>query len=336
MRGAVLQLHRWGLLSELLARGTPPIRETTFHYGEEAITIPIKERDGVDGLIAPRRTMLDEAIVDSAIAAGAEILHGLSVVDLRTDPRGRVVGAGISSPDRKVTEVTAELVIGADGIRSRVARLIGAPLDGVAGHTTASIYAYWSGLGLEGNHWYYDLGAAVGAIPTNDGETCVFASVSAERFESERRKGLKQLYTDALGDVSPDLARRVSESEGPGKLRAFAGQRGFLRRATGPGWALVGDAGFFRDPITAHGITDALREAEFLARAVLQGEDALVRYQAGRDERVRGLFAVTDRISSFDWTLDEVQGQHLVLAKEMNELVDEIRSLDEGKARHAA
>ena len=141
---------------------------------------------------------------------------------------------------------------------------------------------------------------------------------------------------DALREVSPDLAGRVAGSAGPGKLRAFAGRRGFLRRASGPGWALVGDAGFFRDPITAHGITDALREAEFLAGAVLEGEDALARYQAGRDERVRGLFDVTDRISSFDWTLDEVQEQHLVLAREMNALVDEIRSLDEGQAQHAA
>lgn len=59
MRGAVLQLHRWGLLDAVRASGTTTIRSTTFHYGGERITLPIKERDGVDALCAPRRTVLD-------------------------------------------------------------------------------------------------------------------------------------------------------------------------------------------------------------------------------------------------------------------------------------
>jgi flavin-dependent dehydrogenase len=98
---------------------------------------------------------------------------------------------------------------------------------------------------------------------------------------------------------------------------------GFLRKSAGPGWALVGDAGYFRDPLTAHGISDALREAEFLARAVIEGrEEALYAFDEGRYERVRGFFEVTDRIASFDWNVDEVKEQHMVLAKEMNALIE--------------
>ena len=330
MRGGVLQLHRWGVLDAVRSAGTPAIRTTTFHYGDEVISIPIKERDGVDALYAPRRTVLDEALADAATAAGAEVVHGLSVVELILDDDGRVRGARIAGSDRQPMNVAADLVIGADGIRSRVARLLKLDFEHTVPHTTASIYGYWKELGLEGNHWYYELGAAVGSIPTNDDETCVFASVPQERFEAERGDGLEALYAEVLDEVSADLARRVTGSAGPGKLRAFAGTPGFLRRAAGPGWALVGDAGYFRDPLTAHGITDALRDAEILARAVAQGTDeAVARYDEERYERVRGFFEITDRIASFDWDMDQVKEDHLVLAREMNGLVETQRAFDQ-------
>ncbi len=72
MRGAVLQLHRWGVLDDIRAAGTPPIRKTTFHYGDEDLEIPINPRDGIDALYAPRRTVIDVVLLDAAEAAGAE------------------------------------------------------------------------------------------------------------------------------------------------------------------------------------------------------------------------------------------------------------------------
>jgi 2-polyprenyl-6-methoxyphenol hydroxylase-like FAD-dependent oxidoreductase len=204
-----------------------------------------------------------------------------------------------------------------------VARLVTAPLDYAVPHTSASIYGYWRGLGFEGFQWFYCVGAGVGSIPTNAGETCVFASLPHSRFERGGNGGLETLYHETLRQVSRELADAVAASDGPGKLRAFAGTPGYLRRATGPGWALVGDAGYFRDPITAHGITDALREAEFLARAVADGHDgALAGYQEGRDARVRGLLDVSDRIASFEWDLSEVQTHHRLLSREMNAQVE--------------
>jgi 2-polyprenyl-6-methoxyphenol hydroxylase-like FAD-dependent oxidoreductase len=328
MRGALLQLHRWGLLDAVRASGPTPIHSTTFHYGSDHLTVPIKARDGVDALCAPRRTVLDPLLADAAAAAGAEVVHGRSVVDLLRGPQHRVAGAVIRGADGATLEVGADLVIGADGAGSRVARLVEAPVDYVVAHTTASIYGYWRGLVLEGFQWFFDVGAGVGSIPTNDGETCVFASIPLSRFEHGRHRGLESLYREALRDVSHELADRVAASDGPGKLRAFAGRPGYLRRATGPGWALVGDAGYFRDPITAHGITDALREAEFLARAVAAGRTAaLADYQAGRDARVRGLLDITDRIASFDWDLEQVQAYHLALNKAMLSQVDAQRVL---------
>jgi len=328
MRGAVLQLYRWGLLDAIRASGTATITSTTFHYDGEHITVPIKERDGVDALYAPRRTVLDPLLEDAATAAGAEVVHGQSVVELLRDSHGRVRGAVIRGANASLREVRAGLVIGADGVRSRVARLVEAPEDYTVAHTTASIYGYWQGLTFEGFQWFYGTSAGVGSIPTNDGETCVFASLPQSRFARARRDGLEPLYHEALGEVSPELASQVAGSDGPGRLRAFAGRPGFLRRATGPGWALMGDAGYFRDPITAHGITDALREADFLARAVGDGRDAaLAAYQAGRDERVRGLLDITDRIASFEWGIEEVKGYHLTLSKEMNAQLEAQRAL---------
>ena len=308
MRGGVLQLHRWGVLDAVRAAQTPTIRTTTFHYGDEVTEVAIKEQEGIDGLYAPRRTVLDAILVDAALAAGAEVVHGRSVVDVLRAPDGRVRGASITGADRQVIDVAAELVIGADGVRFRVPRILQAEPHYTVAHTTASIYGYQRALGLEGFHWFYNLGGAVGSIPTNHDDTCVFASLPPARFEEERTNGLDALYHTVLSEVSPELARRVNESELSGKLRAFAGTPGFLRRASGPGWALVGDAGYFRDPITAHGITDALRDAELLARAVSAGgDDALAGYQETRDDLVRGLLDVTDRIASFEWDLDEAR-----------------------------
>jgi flavin-dependent dehydrogenase len=168
----------------------------------------------------------------------------------------------------------------------------------------------------------------VGAIPTNEGDTCIFASIPATKFAAERATGLPALQRRLLEAVSPELAERVAGSAPSGKLRAFAGMRGFLRRAAGPGWALVGDAGYFKDPLTAHGITDALRDAELLARAVVKGDDeALAAYQRVRDTLVLRLFAVTDRIASFDWDLEAVKELHLQLSKEMNAEVDLLKTL---------
>lgn len=326
MRGGVQQLNRWGILNSVRASGAPAIRTVTFHYADEEIRIPLGPGDGVDALYAPRRTVLDELLVSAAEDAGAEVRHGLAVVDLLRDRAGRVRGASIAGANLTTTNVEANLVIGADGIRSRVARILNTRVEHALPHASASIYGYVPGLGLEGYHWYYDVGASVGTIPSNGDETCVFVSVARERFEAERGFGTAALYAAVLPEVSRELAERVAIAGGPQKLRAFAGVPGFLRRAAGPGWALVGDAGYFRDPITAHGITDALRDSELLAQAVLRADEKMiVRYAEERYERVRTFFEITDRIASFDWTMEQVKLDHLRLSKEMKKLADSQR-----------
>jgi 2-polyprenyl-6-methoxyphenol hydroxylase-like FAD-dependent oxidoreductase len=330
MRAGVLQLHRWGLLDAVRAADTPPIRTTTFHYAAEKIEVAIKPRDGVDALYAPRRTVLDPILVEAAVAAGAEVVHGRAVVGLLRDGSGRVRGARVAGTDRAEIDVEADLVIGADGVRSRVARLLQAEVDYAVPHRAAAIYGYWTDVGLDGNQWFYEKGGAIGTIPTNNDETCVFVALPADVFERERRNGLEDLYHGRIRQVSDNLAGRVARGENRGGLRAFAGAPGFLRRSAGLGWALVGDAGYFRDPITAHGITDALRDAESLARAVIEGgEPALHAYQAERDALVRNLLDISDRIASFEWDLDEAKELHLTLSREMSREVEVLLRLDQ-------
>jgi flavin-dependent dehydrogenase len=113
------------------------------------------------------------------------------------------------------------------------------------------------------------------------------------------------------------------------KYRAFPGHPGILRQSHGPGWALVGDAAYFKDPITAHGITDALCNAELLARAVSRGTDeALAEYQSRRDALCHDLSQITDSIASYDWTVEELKQLHLDLSKAMNREVEAMLQLN--------
>ena len=338
MRGGVVQLHRWGILDAVRNAGTPVITSTTFDYRDESVTVPIKPSDGVDGLYAPRRTVLDPLLAEAAEEAGAHVIHGLSVVDVERDASGRVRGAVLTGPTRVRRTIAADLVIGADGVRSRVARLVDAPLLDVAHHTTANVFGYWEGLKQPDFVWSFRSGVdagrpgrAVGTIPTNHGTTLVFASPTPSELARAHARagsdGLEALLEREIRATSPALWAAMTEGRREGPLRAFAGLPGHLRRPWGPGWALVGDAGYFKDPLTAHGITDALRDAELLARAVERGDEAaLADYEATRNEASRGLMEVTDRIASLTWTDDEVKGLHRRLSDEMKKDLDVIRS----------
>jgi len=186
----------------------------------------------------------------------------------------------------------------------------------------ANVFGYWSGIPVEGYRWYYRPGLSAGAIPTNDGHTCIFASVPALQFGTVFRHDLEAGYRSVIAEVAPDLAAPMRAATLAAPLKGAPGEPGFFRRSAGPGWVLVGDAGYFKDPLTAHGITDALVDAEYLARAIAEESNpALLGYVEDRDRRAAQLFDITDRIASFAWTLDEARGLHKQLAKAMAEEV---------------
>lgn len=319
MRGAVLLLHRWGVLPAVVAAGTPPIRETVFDYGDVPVRVAITARDGVDALFAPRRFVLDRLLADAARDAGADIAYGQRVVGLVTTASGRVSGVEAIQRDGARRRVTAGLVIGADGLRSSVARLTGAGTYRMAAHASASIYAYWPSdvSTVDGYHWMWGDGATAGVIPTNGSEACVFVSCPDHQFSRIRGASTQAVYAQLLAQVAPALAREMPPSL---RLQSFSGQPGFFRQSWGPGWALVGDAGYFKDPITAHGITDALRDAALLSAAVVRGgrDGDLAAYQATRDRLSSELFDLSARIAAFGWTRTTVGVLHEALSRAMS------------------
>ncbi len=340
MRGGVTQLARWGLLDAVRASGAPTISATTFHYGSgadaETIRVAIEPDGDLDGLYAPRRYVLDTIIADAARDAGADMRYGWAVRDVSQTPNGHVTTVHLRGPRGAERSVATDVLIGADGLRSKVARMLGAQPTLTRHDATASIYGYWPAFDAGSYHWFFNDGLAAGAIPTNGGMACVFVSLPPARFAAGRDHGLEVLFDEVVQSVSPRLRAQLGSTPEHPKLRGFAGAPGVLRQSAGPGWALVGDAGYFKDPLTAHGMTDALRDAELLARGILEGrsgghtmDDALADYQNTRDALSTGLLEVTSRIASLQWSLDEVKSLHRALSREMKAEVGEIRSWDE-------
>jgi menaquinone-9 beta-reductase len=306
MRTAVLQLDRWGLLAQVRSSGTPPIRNVAFHYPDETVSVKIRPSDGVDALYAPRRTRLDRILIDAAREAGAEVRFGVVVDDLQKDGARRVIGIVGRDELGDSLSPSAGIVVGADGIRSVVALAAGAPVTRRAAVDGAVVYGYFRDVEAAGYEWAYGPGVAAGLIPTNDGEACVFVGGPPSRFRKEVHPDLNGGFHRILEEACPGIATRVRSAEQSGRFRGFSGVRGYYRRPWGPGWALVGDAGLFRDPITTHGISDAFRDAELLVRAIA-GTSSFEEYEHTRDAVTRDLFDVTERIASYAWTAEEIR-----------------------------
>jgi 2-polyprenyl-6-methoxyphenol hydroxylase-like FAD-dependent oxidoreductase len=328
MRGAVVQLHRWGVLPAIVAAGTPAIRSTTFSYTDQEVTVAIEPRFGVDALYAPRRALLDRVLVDGAADAGAEIRYHSNVQDVLVDARGRACGVTVLR--RGGTErIAADLVIGADGRYSTVARRVNAATLREAHHTTGVLFTYWEGLEGGGYYWGYRKDASIGVIPTNDHATCVFVAVPWKRFHRELDGPPPVAYLRFIRQAFAPLDRRLRDARPMEPVRGFGGQRGFIRRGSGAGWALVGDAGYFKDPLTAQGISDALRDADLLSRAVLRGTpEAFAEYETMRLDLSSRVFDLTDEIASFAWSDAEVQSLHRALSVEMTREVRALVSLE--------
>jgi flavin-dependent dehydrogenase len=315
MRAGVLQLNRWGLLPSVIAAGTPAIRRTAFHYVDgERVEVSLRPTAGVEALYAPRRLILDRILVDAAAAAGVDVRHETTVTSLRCED-GRVVGVRARNRQGRERTMRAVVTVGADGVRSTVAARAGAPVVWQGRSAGSVLYRYYAELPTVGYEWAYGAGVAAGLIPTNDGLTCVFVGTSPQRMRALRAKGgVSGAFATVLRESFPALPERVTAAVPAGRTLGWPAMPGFLRRCWGPGWALVGDAGYYKDPITTHGITDGLRDAELLAGAIVDSLDggvpeplALANYQSGRDKMSARLFSATEAVAAYDWDTGQVR-----------------------------
>jgi flavin-dependent dehydrogenase len=307
-RSGVVQLRRWGLLDEVLDSGAPAIRQVTFNAAGESVTRTIKDKAGVDLLVAPRRYVLDTILASAAQRAGAQVRPGVTVTGLRRDGRGRVVG--VSGQDRAGArvELGARWVVGADGLRSRVARSVGATIDEAGRAGGAAQYAYYTGVPWDGIEFFVAERAFAGVFPTHDGQACIWVCAPAADAKAARRGAGSRVeaFGQLLERSAPQLAERLRQARRTAPVQGLLRQPNQLRQAFGPGWALVGDAGYYRDAITAHGISDAFRDAELLAvaldRALIgDGEEttALAAYQHQRNQALAEIFQITCRLAAY-------------------------------------
>jgi flavin-dependent dehydrogenase len=307
-RSGVVQLHRWGLLDDVVDSGAPAIRQVTFNAAGKSITRTIKEKAGVDFLVAPRRYVLDTILVTAAEHAGAEVRPGVTVTGVQRDGRGRVVG--MSGYDRAgaMVELGARFVVGADGLQSRVAELVGAAVDQAGPAGGATQYAYYAGGRWVGFEFFVAERSFAGVFPTHGGQACIWVCTpSADAKAVRHRAGSRVEAFDMLLERShPELALRLRHARRTSPVQGMLRQPNQLRQAFGPGWALVGDAGYYRDAITAYGMSDAFRDAELLAvaldqalRGAVEEPTALAGYQRQRDQALAEIFELTCRLVAY-------------------------------------
>jgi 2-polyprenyl-6-methoxyphenol hydroxylase-like FAD-dependent oxidoreductase len=306
----VSALSRWGLLDRLIATGCPPIHTYSFDFGPFEISgSPGTYESPV--AYCPRRTVLDHLLVAGALESGAEVREGFHVDEVLMD-HGRVTGIrGRTKDGESVTEL-ARIVVGADGRNSMIAAAVKPEQYNERPPLLSAYYSYWSGIPMNGRfETYIRPHRGFAAVPTNDDLTLVITGWPYSEFE-ENKKDVEGNYLKVL-ELAPAFAARVRKGKRVAPISGAA-LPNFFRKPYGPGWALVGDAGYNKDPITAQGIADAFIDAERCASAIDQAlsgvqqfDDAMSQYQKSRDDHALPMYEFTCQLASLQPPPPEVQ-----------------------------
>jgi flavin-dependent dehydrogenase len=298
----VLRLKRWGLLEAVRASNCPPLTKMSFDAGPFALTGTPPPIEGVSESFAPRRRVLDDILVRAAERAGAEIREGLTVKDVTFDEHGVNGISGVTRGGTPVME-RARIVVGADGKHSSVARSVEARVYNERPKLTCNYYSYWSGVPMKGTELYVRERRMFVADRTNDGLTMVVVALPVEEFQRMRSDVENQFMKEL--ELIPSLAGRLRAGRREEMIRGTGDMPNFFRKPYGAGWALVGDAGYTKDSITAQGITDSFKQAEMLAEAIDEGfsgrrplEEALADYERSRNEGALAMYEMTCQLAA--------------------------------------
>lgn len=291
-------LHEWGLLDAVIAAGTPAIPTFSVFIGGVPLPTPPLESPAY----CPRRFILDAILVDAAVAAGVEFRSRFRVESITMDGNTVTGITGRDSSGATVSE-SARFVVGAEGHHSLVAKTVKAPAYREREALTGGYYSYFSGVAMEGAEAHVSDRGGILAFPTNNGRVCVAAGGARANFH-DYRADIESRFFEIL-DAAPTLAARVRAGTREERWMGSADVPNFFRKPYGPGWALVGDAGYMKDPVTGFGITDAFRDATLLAKALdltlsgkLPAEEALSGYQTRRDAAAIPVYEMTLMMAS--------------------------------------
>jgi 2-polyprenyl-6-methoxyphenol hydroxylase-like FAD-dependent oxidoreductase len=298
-------MDRWGLLDRLAATGCPPVaRNLIFDVGPFALHGGVTDTNGGRGGLCPRRTVLDKLLVDAAAEAGAEVREAFTVERLLWDG-DRVVG--IEGHDRHGSRVEerARVTVGADGVHSLVAREVEPAEYDARPPLTTNYYSYFSGFDAADIEEYVREDQAVGCFPTHDALTLI-AVLWPTRMFHEVRSDIEGHVRRVL-ESTPTVADRLQRARREVRWVGIAGVRNYFRQSYGPGWALVGDAGYQKDPITAQGISDAFIDADALATSLDAAwskgealEELLAAQQSRRDQRAKPMYDFTCQLATLE------------------------------------
>jgi flavin-dependent dehydrogenase len=298
----VAKLKEWGLLDRVLATGCPPIETLTVDRGTGPLS-GMSYHPDVDFALCPRRTALDAVLVEAAVEAGAELREGFVVEDVLWED-GAVTGIRGHQKGGPSVEERARIVVGADGVHSLIARAVKPAEYNTRPPMGCGYYAYYSGVPMDGAEVHWRDECIVFGFPTNDGQTCVVVEWPNAKFH-EIRADIEGNFERGLATV-PDFAARVAQGSRETRFVGTADVPNYFRRPYGPGWALVGDAGYHKDPVTGLGIMDAFLDAELLAEALDAGfsgrlplAEALAGYEQRRNTRAMPLYELAMQAVSF-------------------------------------
>jgi flavin-dependent dehydrogenase len=304
-------LKRWGLLGKIIDSNCPPLPRLAFDVGAFALTGQAPAIDGVTEFFMPRRKVLDKILVDAAADAGAEFREGFTVQELLADG-DRITGIRGRTKNGTTVNEEARIVIGADGMRSIVARAVQAPEYNTNPPLACWYYSYWSNVSIETPTFYSRDRRALGGMPTNDGLVCIVVAWTNKEFH-QFREDVEGNFLKTL-ELAPDFADRVRQGKREEQFVGTADVPNFFRKPYGPGWALAGDAGYHKDPITAQGITNAFEGAELLAEAIDAGlsgrralDEALSEYEQKRNEKVLPMYEYTCQLAALEPPPPEMQ-----------------------------
>jgi 2-polyprenyl-6-methoxyphenol hydroxylase-like FAD-dependent oxidoreductase len=298
-------LDRWGLLDRLAATGCPPIAlDLLFDVGPFALRGGVVDTNGGRGGFCPRRTVLDALLVEAAVEAGAELRDAFTVEGLLWDD-DRVVGIRGHGANGRTIEERGRVVVGADGAHSIVAREVDAPEYDTKPPLTTNYYSYFSGFQASDLEQYVRDDTAIGCFPTHD-SLMLIAVLWPARLFYEVRSDIEGHVRTALRST-PTVADRLQHAQQEDRWYGIAGVRNYFRRPFGPGWALIGDAAYQKDPITAQGISDAFLDADALAGALDAAwtsgaslDALLAAQQARRDQRAKPMYEFTCELARLE------------------------------------
>jgi 2-polyprenyl-6-methoxyphenol hydroxylase-like FAD-dependent oxidoreductase len=261
----VTLLGRFGVMKSVVESGCPRVEILTYRVDDVELRGPVPSLGPVDATYAPRRWILDQLLIDAAVRAGAEFIDGCALSGLKTE-NGRVTGVRLQMRNGAVLTEEARLIVGADGMRSAVARLTGAPFIVEDSLLSCVYYSGWTGLSC-GFSIIQRTGNSIGTVPTHDGVTLILTYFPQAEFAAVKTDPMAA-HRGCIREMAPDVYDEICAGEQAIRLHGTGYQPNFFRQAAGPGWVLIGDAGHHLDSITATGITNAFTQANLLGEAL--------------------------------------------------------------------